>query len=129
MKKHILAIITAGALATAGATAPARAGTAEQDFAAILFGAAALSIAANATAHTRVTVRQGPYWFGYRNHPRYWHNRPVHTRPHPGVRHAAYPRQCFKRVRKHNGTIAKLSARCMTRLGWHRHANGAWHKY
>jgi len=99
MKTKLIALLTAGAIATAGVSAPAQAGP-NEDLARFLIGAAIIGMIANSN-NNNVTVRRAPIV------------QPV-TRVH---RHK--PRTCLRQRWTRDGWIKFYGRHCMLNHGWH----------
>ena len=130
MKKQLIALFTAGAIATSGMSAPVQAGQADE-IARLLMGAVIIgAIAQHANGNTRVTVSQGNHrQHGYNNHHRGGRQ---HVRPHqPPRHHVAHvpqpPRACTITTRVRGGWETSFRPKCMQRNGWHRHGGQGWH--
>jgi hypothetical protein len=118
MTRKLIAFVTAGAIATAGLSAPAKADPG-QDIARLLIGAAIVGAIINSANNgdARVTVTHG-------------NSRPGAGRPHahrpPVVHHRPTPpRQCLVRERTRHGWTERYAPRCMARFGW-KWERGGW---
>lgn len=124
MKQQLIAFVTAGAIATTGMSAPVQAGQADE-LARILMGAVIIgAIAQHANGNTRVTVSRGTHY----NHNHRGHRHHVTPPRHNRAAHAPRkPLAC--KIRKHtrNGWVTRYRAKCMQRMGWHRHNGLGWH--
>jgi len=111
MKNKLAALITAGAIATAGLSAPVQASPAD-DMAKLLFGAVVIGAIINST-----------------NSPR---RAPVTRRvvdPYPVVvvrhHHHAKPELCLRQRYTYNGWVTYYGKNCMRNNGWYLR-NGNW---
>ncbi len=132
MKRNLISLVTAAAIATAGISAtPAQADPAE-DLVKLLIGAAIIGAVIDSTnnGNSRVTVTHGntrPY-ASHRNnngHRNYGHNNNGHRNyghnnghRHNGHRQVQLPQQCVVYEHTRRGWIETYKPRCMARFGF-----------
>jgi len=132
MKSKLIALITAGAIATTGISAPAQADPAE-DLARILIGAAIIGAIVNSSnnGNTYSTVTRRSHRHQPVVQPPRHRHQPVIQPPrrhHTAVNHHK-PRQCMVKRHTARGWKKVYRQRCMQRLGWHRHSGLGWHQH
>lgn len=122
MKRTLTALVTAGAIATAGMTPTTAAADPARDALGLFIGIAAIAALAESANHssTHVTVSNAPI-------------RPRYVQPRQVVVVPVMPRQCLVKKWTRSGWVKYYAGNCMTRLGWvnrgnrwehHAHNNG-----
>ncbi len=102
MKTKLIALVTAGAIATAGiGAAPAQAGP-NDDLARFLIGAAIIGMIANSANNPNTYVRRNPI-----------------IQPVTHV-HRHKPRTCLRQKWTSRGWVKFYARRCMLNHGWHK---------
>lgn len=142
MKRNLISLVTAAAIATAGMTAaPAQADPAE-DLVKLLIGAAIIGAVIDSTnnGNSRVTVTHGntrPY-VSHRNSNRHRHGSHSHShngRNHNGHRHNGHrqvqlPQQCVVYEHTRRGWVETYKPRCMARFGFEwRHGRWVYNRH
>lgn len=142
MKRNLISLVTAAAIATAGLTAaPAQADPAE-DLVKLLIGAAIIGAVIDSTnnGNSRVTVTQGntrPYAshrnnghgnYRHNGHRTHGHNNNGHR--YNGHRQVQLPQQCVVYEHTRRGWIETYKPRCMARFGFEwRHGRWVYNRH
>jgi len=113
MKSRIISMIAAGAVATVGLSAPAKA---DDELLRFIVGAAVIgAIVHSANNGNNVAVTHGN------------HHKPKIKKKHR--KHAHKPKQCLVRKWTNNGWKKRYDKNCMAHYGWHRHSGQGWHTH
>ncbi len=124
MKKQIIALVTAGSLATAGLSATPVQADPLDDL--VRFAVAATVLGAIATAASGATTTPATTHVAHvpprvhRPHRRHGHRHHAH--------HSHKPKHCKRKRHTRHGWVTYWGPRCMANHGFHRH-NGRWHKH